>query len=180
METRATEIDRDRMILKVQSQSTGAQQELPYDALILAPGAGAIMPWPEARAAENVFACKTIPDADAIKAFMKSNSVKNVTIVGAGFIGVELCEAMLNLGLEVNLLEAAPQIVPAFDADIALELQSVLETSNINVIVGDAVQSFQISGNKASGVLLASGKVNFQQFVSCKLSKRLQCNYNDS
>jgi len=68
---------------------------------------------------ENVFQLHSIYDADAILLKVRSSAVKNVVIVGGGYIGLEMAEALTALGKKVAIVELASQIATLFDADLA-------------------------------------------------------------
>ena len=70
----------------------------PYDKLILAPGAGAIMPDLPGIHAINIFTVKTIPDSDAIKVFLTYYRSHRAVVIGGGFIGLETAEALRIVG----------------------------------------------------------------------------------
>ncbi len=139
-------------------RSDGSQFSEPYDSLIIATGAGAIMPWSNAKAAKNVFCVKSVPDADAIKAFLVEGRAKSAIVIGGGFIGVEVAEALMHAKLdEVRILEMAPHILPGLDDDIASEMQAAMVDAGIKIKTGDRVAEFVMEGERAIGVKLESG-----------------------
>jgi NAD(P)H-nitrite reductase large subunit len=77
----------------------------PYDTLILAPGAGAIMPYIPGIPARNIFTVKTVPDSDAIKTFLAGQPSQQALVIGGGFFGLETAEALMGLGLTVTIIE---------------------------------------------------------------------------
>lgn len=117
---RVIKIDRERRILHVASGGADTVQH-PYDRLIIATGAGAIMPaWavlPTPSPHNNVWAVKSIHDAQHIKE--ATRSAKRCVIVGAGFVGVEMAEQLMHAGLHVTMLEMATHVLPPLDEDIA-------------------------------------------------------------
>src|SRR5699024_4514279 len=83
-----------------------------YDYLALAPGAEAIMPKSiKGINSDHVFRMKTVPDVDGLQKYIDKNSVKDVAVVGAGFIGMETAENLKYSGLNVSLIEAADQVM---------------------------------------------------------------------
>ncbi|HQU28330.1 MAG TPA: FAD-dependent oxidoreductase, partial [Nitrospirales bacterium] len=91
----------------------------PYDKLILAPGAGAIVPNIPGIHAKNIFTVKTVPDSEAIRSFLLEHALQRAIVIGGGFIGLETAEALHSRGLKVTIVEKAPQILPPFDPDMA-------------------------------------------------------------
>ncbi len=112
-------IDRAKKAVEVKDLVSGKTFAEPYDALILAPGAGAIVPPLPGIRAENIFTVKTVPDSDKIKAYLDEARPKRAVVVGAGFIGIETVEALCQRGLEVALVELQQQVLPPFDRDMA-------------------------------------------------------------
>lgn len=128
--------------VKVRNLESGETFDMAYDKLVLAPGAGAIVPEIPGLPAKNVFTVKTVPDSDAIKQFLASHPSKQALVVGGGFIGLETAEALMNLGMTVTLVELAPQILPPFDKDMAFLMAAHLQEKGVRIIVGDGVQAF--------------------------------------
>ena len=105
--------------VEVRNLSTGEVFLQPYTSLVLAPGAGAIVPPLPGLPAPNVFTVKTVPDSDAIRAWLDEAKPRYAVVVGAGFIGLETAEALHRRGLQVTVVEQQPQVLPALDADMA-------------------------------------------------------------
>ena len=129
----------------------------PYDKLVLAPGAGAIVPNIPGIQAKNIFSVKTVPDSDAIKTFLTQNLSHQALVIGAGFIGLETAEALKNRGLKVTIVEKTPQILPPFDPDMARLVAYHLQEKGVEVIVGDGIKSFHQTGELAQEAELENG-----------------------
>ncbi len=112
-------IDRAAREVEVKNLATGAVFRAPYDRLILAPGAGAVVPPVAGLPAENIFTVKTVPDSDAVRAFLEKNRPRRAVVVGAGFIGLESAEALTRWGVAVTLVELESQVLPPFDPDMS-------------------------------------------------------------
>jgi len=89
-----------------------------YDKLVLATGASAIIPPIEGASDSHVFTLRNIGDMNRIKTFINAVHPGKAVIVGTGFIGLEVCENLKNLGIEVTLVERLPQVTPGLDPDI--------------------------------------------------------------
>ena len=149
-------IDRQKKVVEVRDLASGRLFEEPYDALILAPGAGAIVPPLPGIAARNIFTVKTVPDTDKIRAYLDEKHPRRGVVVGAGFIGIETVEALRERGLEVTLVELLDRVLPPFDKDMAAFVAKHLEEKGIRVILGDGIKAFH-GGDVASEVELVSG-----------------------
>lgn len=166
----ATAIDRAARTVTVSGPR--GDYTLDYDALILAPGARAMVP--PIRGVDNpaVFPLRTIPELDAIMAHLAGleeghgpgeqldeGAPLRAVVVGAGFIGLEAVEALAHRGLEVTLVEFAPHVLPPLDDELAPLLQAELERNGVTVRVGTSVVA--IDDAPATGVVatLSDGTV---------------------
>jgi len=153
----ATRVDRKNKRVEVRNLQTGAVFFEPYDKLILSPGAGAIVPALPGITSPNVFTIKTVPDSDAIKAYIEKFNPRRAVVVGAGFIGLEAAEVLKRRGLDVTIVEMLPQVLPPFDADVASFVSRFLEDKGVSLVLSDGLKSFH--GNPmASEIELQSGR----------------------
>ncbi len=150
-------IDRTAKCVQVKNLLTQEITSHHYDRLILAPGAGAIMPNIPGIHARNIFTVKTVPDSDAIKTFLASQPSQQVLVIGGGFIGLETAEALIGLGLTVTIVEKAPQILPPFDIDMATLVAHHLQEKEVKIIAGDGIKGFRQDGEFAKEAKLESG-----------------------
>lgn len=142
--------------VEVRDLKTGAVFREAYDKLVLAPGAGAIVPPLPGIKSANIFSVKTVPDSDAIRKFIDEKNPKRAVVVGAGFIGLESAEALKKRGLEVAVVEMADQVLPPFDADVARFVAEHLEGSGVRLVLSDGIKAFHGSP-LASEVELQTG-----------------------
>jgi NADPH-dependent 2,4-dienoyl-CoA reductase/sulfur reductase-like enzyme len=121
----------------------GKNFEAKYDKLLITTGAYPIIPNIKNNFLKNIFTLRKVEDALNIKTILKNSS--HVTIIGGGYIGIELMEAFVNQGLKVTLVEVSSAIMPIFDKDISFMIQQhVLEHCNdcIEIINNDFVVEF--------------------------------------
>lgn len=154
----ATRIDRKNKSVAVTNLQTGQTEILPYDKLILATGASPIIPPIDHVTAPNVFLLRTMEDTFAIDAFLKTAQPKRVAIIGAGFIGLEMAEAMHDRGLEVTLVEKVPHVLPPIDAELALPLETLLRNKGIKLVTGTGLKSFAAADGKVTSIELENGE----------------------
>lgn len=143
--TAATSIDRDNKCVALQNKNK--TYSLNYDVLILSPGSTAIVP-PFASGIDGVFTLRTVPDADAIKARIKSRDAKKVLVVGGGFIGLECAENLNHIGIEVTLAEGAPQVLPPFDFEMAQFVHQELKSHGIKLKLNSPITNISHEGDK--------------------------------
>lgn len=135
-------IDRAGKRVEVKNLQTGEIFWDAYDRLILAPGAGAIVPPLPGIRAQNIFTVKTVPESDAIKTFITDHRPARAVVVGAGFIGLESAEALHRRGLDVTVVEMLPQVLPPFDPEMAVLVGKHLEEQGIHLVLSDGIQAF--------------------------------------
>ncbi|GGC76807.1 FAD-dependent oxidoreductase [Enterococcus wangshanyuanii] len=144
-ETEAVEIDRQNKT--VQTNSKGKEETISYDQLILSPGAQPIVPEIEGLSqATNLHTLRNVPDVDKIVETVKREQPKQVVVIGAGFIGLEMAESLKHLEMDVTLVEAAPQILPPLDEEMAAFVEKELIQNGITVYKGAAASAFKDSG----------------------------------
>ncbi len=150
-------IDRAARTVEVEDLAAGRRFTQAYDALVLAPGAGAIVPALEGLPADNVFTLKTVPDADLVRGWIERRGPKRAVVIGAGFIGLEAAEALKKRGLEVTIVEMLPQVLPPLDADAAVHVARHLQSHGLELILGDGLKAFQ-GAPAVDTVVLQSGR----------------------
>lgn len=92
---------------------------------------------------------------DLIKAYIAEHHVQTATVIGGGFIGLEMMENLVELGLSVNLIEMAPQVMPSLDFEMAQQLHAQINMHGVNLILNDGLSKIVDQGNL---LLLNSGK----------------------
>lgn len=143
----AIEIDRDNHIVKVKNLNTGEVYEETYDKLILSPGAKAIKPVIEGVDSNRVFTLKTVENTFEIDEFIKANKPKNATIIGGGFIGLEMAENLSKLGLKVVVVEKFKHIMANLDEDIVAILQNYMRKKGIEIMLNSQVVKIKDNGS---------------------------------
>ena len=129
----------------VRNVQTDAESDLSYDALVLATGAEPIVPNIVGADLPQVRTLRTVPDAENLRGFIDAGA-KRAVVVGAGFIGIEVVEAFVHRGLDVTLIELAPQVLPALDADMASLVEDELRRHGVDVSTGVAVTAIEPTG----------------------------------
>ncbi len=140
--TEVVRIDRDRKVVHTRHRLTGRESREAYDALILSPGAEPIRPPLPGFEDPRVHTLRNLGDMDAILAAARKAEGARVMVVGAGYIGLEVTEALHGLGLPVTLVELAPQVMVAADPEMAVPLQEELLRHGVDLRLGTAVVGF--------------------------------------
>lgn len=153
-------LDSEVVEIKEKSVVLKSGEELSYDKLVLTPGANPVIPPFEGMDYTKVFTVRTLEDADRIKNYVALNHSKKAVIVGGGFIGVEMAENLVEMGLKVTLAELADQILTPYDAEIAAAAHNEMRAKGVNLILSDGVKRFE--NNK---VILNSGREEEFDFI---------------
>lgn len=153
-------IDRARKVIKVLNLLTNETYEESYDKLILSPGAK-----PNKLAIpgiENlpVFTVRNVVDISKIKAYMEESQLKQVTIVGGGYIGIEVAENIREAGYEVTLIESAPQILRTFDDEMVQIFHKVLHDHGIRLLLNHKMECI-----KKDKIVLSNGESISTQMI---------------
>lgn len=138
-----TAIDRKNKEVKVRNLNTEKEYVESYDKLILAPGANPIVPPFEGIDEVNLFTMRNVGDVVKLKSFLSENKSKKVTVIGGGFIGIEVAENLRMADYDVTIVEALDQIMKPFDYDMVQILHKEIYDKKINLIVGDKVAKFE-------------------------------------
>lgn len=135
--TEALELDRAGKRVRVQGPD--GEDWLPYDELILAQGGNPVAPDVPGAGSPHVFRLWTVPDMDRIHGFIARERPRSAAVVGGGFIGLEMAEALHARGLDTTVIELLPGVLPVMDRDMSAQVARTLEASGIRVITGAAV-----------------------------------------
>lgn len=150
-------VDRENKKVSILRFDTDEVYEESYDKLVLAMGAKPISPNLPGKDLKGIFNMRTVPDVDEMKDWIDAGRVKDVAVIGAGFIGLEAVENLVHRGLRVTLIEKAPQVLPPFDIEMTAPVLDELKQMGVRTIIGDGIAGFSGDGKVAS-VQLESGE----------------------
>ncbi|MBE7559150.1 FAD-dependent oxidoreductase [bacterium] len=139
----AVGIDRERRVVAIRNLESGECYEERYDALVLSPGAAPIRPPLPGIDLPGIFSVRTIPDVDAITAWIKQRHARRAVVVGGGFIGLEMVENLRHRGLSVALVEKLPQVMPPMDPEMMTPVHHHLFEKGVDLRLGDGVGGFR-------------------------------------
>ena len=141
----------------VKDLKTKKEYKESYDNLVIATGSSPIKPPIKGIENENIFVLWTVNDTDNIKKYIYEKKPKSVSIIGGGFIGLEMAENLHKLGLDVSLIEMQDQVMAPVDKEMANLIHENMVNNNINLILGDGVKEFHNKNGKTE-IELNSGK----------------------
>lgn len=137
--TRATEIDRENRIVHTIDSLSGHKKTFEYTKLILAQGGKPIAPPIPGADQGHVFQLWTLDDMDKIDSYITENEPKTAVVVGGGFIGLEMTEALAKRGMNVSVVEMMPHVMGIMEPEIAGFIQEELMSYGIDLFTNKAV-----------------------------------------
>ena len=149
-----TAIDRDKRLIRVRDHAAGREFDHPYDRLIIATGAKPFRLPTAGLDHASVVECRTIDDVDRLAALALAHPGGRALVIGGGFIGIEVVEALVTRGIHVTLVDLAPQVLPPLDPEIAAAAALELEKHGVRLRLGVTVQ--EISHGPTGGVAVLS------------------------
>jgi NADPH-dependent 2,4-dienoyl-CoA reductase/sulfur reductase-like enzyme/rhodanese-related sulfurtransferase len=132
------DIDRAAKTVHVKNLVGGTTYDLAYDHLILSPGAVPVVP--PLPGIERAFTLRTVEDVQRIVTAVQARP-KNAVVIGGGFIGVEAAENLRHLGIDVTLVEAAPQLLAPLDIEMANPVADEMRRHGVNLRLGVALKA---------------------------------------
>ncbi|HAP5386433.1 FAD-dependent oxidoreductase [Enterococcus faecalis] len=134
-EHRVTVIHPENQTIEVENLQTGEKKTEAYDELVLATGAKPVVPevFKVQKASKNLFHVRNIQDAASIHSFVERENPQQATIIGAGFIGLEMAEQLVHKGIDVTIVQRGNQVMKQMDADMAYRVQLELEKNNVSI-----------------------------------------------
>jgi NADPH-dependent 2,4-dienoyl-CoA reductase/sulfur reductase-like enzyme/rhodanese-related sulfurtransferase len=149
--TEALEIDRREKTVLVRNLDSGKDENIAYDKLVLATGARPFKPHFPGLELENVWFMRHLDDARSMVERIDTAGLKKAVIVGAGYIGVEMAEALRTRGLDVTVVEAFDQILPQFlDPEMALLASRHVRQKGVALALGEKVTALEGNERVAS------------------------------
>ena len=172
--------------VQLRNLNTGEVTSKPYDKLVLSPGAAPMRPPLPGIDLSGIFSVRTIPDIREIKAWITRNDLpcysetgfqvvtkaKRAVVVGGGFIGIEMAENLVHLGLEVTMIEMLDQVMPPLDPEMARLVENHLEKHGVLLELNDGVAGFKQNADGSLEVLTKSGKTHLADIVIMAIGVR--------
>lgn len=149
---RVEEIDLEKRAVLVRDLKEDKTFWEQFDQLLIATGASPIRPKFPGIDARGMHSLSLIPDGVAIRRAIEQESAKQAVIVGGGYIGLEMAEALTARGLEVSLVELLPQVMSTLDEDMAGLAAKAVEGLGVSLYLGEGVQSFETVDGRVTGV----------------------------
>ena len=165
MKHEVLDIDFDNKVLSVKNLITGQTFNDTYDKLVLTLGSWPIVPEFEGKELENIVLCKNYDHAKTI--IEKTSDAKNIVVVGAGYIGVELAEAFEIKNKNVTLIDAEDRIMAKYlDKEFTDMAEAEFTKRGVNLALGQKVKKFE-GNNKVSKVITDKNEYEADLVILC-------------
>ncbi len=161
VKTEVLSIDRSQKNITVKNLVTGQESKEAYDFLILSPGADPIKPPMPGLGLPQVLTLRNLADMDKIIAKIAQGKAQKALVVGGGYIGLEMTEALCERGLRVTIVELSSQVMGPCDPEMAYYLHQELTKHGVELKFGVSVKSF----SQASDGVLA--ELSDGQSITC-------------
>ncbi|MEI6152630.1 MAG: FAD-dependent oxidoreductase [Deltaproteobacteria bacterium] len=179
-------VSAEKKTVELKNHATGAVTTESYDKLVLSPGAAPIRPPLPGIDLPGIFSVRTIPDARDISAWISRHDLpdhsetgfqavtkaKKAVVVGGGFIGLEMAENLVHIGLEVTLVEMLYQVTPPLDPEMARLVENHLRKHGVILELNDGVAGFKQLEDGLVEVQTKSGKAYPAEIVILAIGVR--------
>ncbi|MEU1751740.1 FAD-dependent oxidoreductase [Micromonospora matsumotoense] len=160
LRTEVTGIDLDRRQVTARRLDDGGEVREPFDTLMYATGSVPNLPdWVTADV-DGIFGIQTLDDAAGLRGWLDATPApRRAVVVGGGYIGVEMAEALIQRGLAVTLVERAEQPMATVDEDMASLVAEAMRGLGIEIRSGTTVSGVEQRDGRVSAVLTPAGPV---------------------
>lgn len=124
-----------------------------YDDLLIATGASPVRPEVEGIDSEGIFGLSTLQSGLNIFNYMRDHRLKNAVIVGGGYIGIEMAEALLERNMKVSLLDMAPEVMITMDPDMGKLISKYLREIGVDLYLNEKLDRFESKMGKVTGIV---------------------------
>ena len=158
-------IKKEEKKVVIKKINTGEEYEESYDKLVLSPGAEPINPFTDLKS-DKIKTLRTVEDSIEIKEYIKNKNIKDVTIVGGGYIGVEMAENLKHYkDLNITILQSGSHLINPLDIDMSGFVHNELKKHGIKIILNNAVENIK-DGEKLE-IILQDGKIKSDFVILC-------------
>ncbi|MDQ4094830.1 MAG: FAD-dependent oxidoreductase [Actinomycetota bacterium] len=151
-----TDVDLDRRVVMVTDLDGRRSYEEGFDQLLIATGSHPIRPPIPGIDAPGVFGVQTLDDGVAIDQAIEADEPRRAVVVGGGYIGLEMAEALVMKGLDVSLVELAPQPMPGLDPDMGEWVGRNVRDLGIELFTSEPLTGVETEGGRVSAVVTAN------------------------
>ena len=151
--------------IKIRKLDNNEEYEETYDKLVLSPGAEPINPF-KGLNTKKIKTLRTVEDTIEIKEYINNNNIKDIAIIGGGYIGVEMAENLSNYSnLNVTIVQKGTHLINPLDEDMACFVHNRIKNKGINLILNNGVE--KIENKEKLEITLSKGKIEADFVILC-------------
>ncbi len=166
MEHEVLAIDTNARSVRVKDLRSGEAADHRYAQLVISTGAIPVRPKIENIEAEGVFGVQTMADILEVQCYMEKYAPQKVVIVGGGYIGLEMAEALnCHKKLDVTIVDRSQQVMGTLDADMAAGVADALRDVGITLRLGETLERFETKDGRVSAVVTDKGSLPVDMVV---------------
>ena len=160
MRTEAVELDVAARVVVFRQLESGAEERIGFDQLVVATGARPFRPPVPGIDSAGIYGVQTLDDGCRLLdgLLVDGRDCRRAVVVGAGYIGIEMAEAMLRHGLQVSVVDLAPQPLPRLDPDMGRLVRSAMERMGIELVLSTPLESFECDRSGRVRAVVAGGR----------------------
>lgn len=159
-----TDIDTKNKTVSVTDLKTGTSFTETYDKLILSPGAKPVLPDFYIKN-ERVFTLRTVEDTLKIRAFIEHKQPKTAVVIGGGFIGLEMAENLMHLGVKTAVVQLSNHLLPTVDCDMASFIHANFRRYGVQLLLNANTEKLTANGEQISLETDNKNKLNADMVV---------------
>ncbi|MDD2582648.1 MAG: FAD-dependent oxidoreductase [Desulfuromonadaceae bacterium] len=147
------ELDLAGQRVRVKSLESGSESWEPYDQLLIATGAEAILPQLQGSDADGIFGLSTLASGIRVHRFLKQQLPRRAVVVGGGYIGLEMAETLVRLGLQVSLVDRGEQVMGTLDPDMGVLVSEALREIGVTLYLRESLTGYETANGRVTGVV---------------------------
>jgi NADPH-dependent 2,4-dienoyl-CoA reductase/sulfur reductase-like enzyme len=148
-----TAIDLAQRQLTIRLTDTGEEALESFDQLVIATGSSPIRPPVPGITSDGVFGVSEMEEGLRLRKVLDQGRPRRAVIVGGGYIGVEMAEALLRRGLEVAIVDMLPEVMGTLDEDMGAIVSDALRKAGVGLYLGETLKEFEIDGSHVRAVV---------------------------
>jgi len=149
----AVEIDPDKKRVHVRNLEKASEFWESYDDLLIATGASPVRPEVAGIDAKGIFGLSTLQSGLNVFDYLSDYQLKNAVIVGGGYIGIEMAEALLERNMKVTLLDMAPEVMNTMDPDMGNLISKYMREIGVDLYLNEKLDHFESKMGKVTGIV---------------------------
>jgi NADPH-dependent 2,4-dienoyl-CoA reductase/sulfur reductase-like enzyme len=148
-----SELDVSGRRVRVEDRQSNRTRWEGFDRLLIATGSSPILPPVSGADAKGIYGLNTLESGLKVRRAVDETSPKKAVIIGGGYIGLEMAEALILRGLDVSLVERAPQVMNTLDPDMGELVSNALMDVGVSLYREESLEAFEVLDGRASGVV---------------------------